>query len=183
MRNLWKKAVSLSLVLSMVLSIGMVSNAAGSASTQPVQKGSSASAGSAVVNGVRARTSGVTVSAVDEVRYAEALSKLGSANGLRTILGNRYREGTSLSLLAVVDVYSPVKPLTVEFDVQGVARNDTVYVLHCYDGANWEVITPNAVGNGYISATFSSFSPVAFVKAVKSSTTDNSGKSPKTGEF
>ncbi len=51
-----------------------------------------------------------------------------------------------------------------------------VKVLHLPDGkdgsvaGNWEVITPDEVGAGYVTATFTSLSPVAFVLPASSAT-------------
>lgn len=51
----------------------------------------------------------------------------------------------------------------ITFNVSGVVAGQKIMVLHqCADGS-WEKITPDAVGNGTVTATFTSLSPVAIV--------------------
>ena len=85
-------------------------------------------------------------------------------------------------------------PITITFDVLGVTSSSKVEVLH-YDttASKWEVLE-SSVGEGTITATFNSLSPVAFVvdnqtaaaidKANAGTTTgsNTSTVSPKTGE-
>ena len=47
----------------------------------------------------------------------------------------------------------------------GVSADDEVYCLHNYSGSEWELIDPSLVvnnGDGTVSVTFSSLSPIAF---------------------
>lgn len=69
-------------------------------------------------------------------------------------------------------------PLTITFKVPGVLETTKVAVLHYVDGA-WKQETAKA-GQGTITATFDSLSPVAFV--VDKNTAASSSTSPKTGE-
>ena len=85
-------------------------------------------------------------------------------------------------------------PITITFDVLGVTSSSKVEVLH-YDttASKWEVLE-SSVGEGTITATFNSLSPVAFVvdnqtaaaidKTNAGTTTgsNTSTVSPKTGE-
>lgn len=196
MVKLGKKIVSLALVLGLTFGMGMVSSAAtlddnsdgyGSANTGAIGSGS-ASTGSVTTDGVVSSTSpDVKISTYNPSAYSVADAKIRTTAGLRQILGNHYREGMNLELLYVTEV-TPVRkvtkenPLAVSFTVPKVAAGDTIFVLHCYDEKNWEVITPNEVGNEFVSATFTSLSPVGFVKATRPSASGNdTGKSPKTG--
>lgn len=52
---------------------------------------------------------------------------------------------------------------TITFNVGGVVAGQKIMVLHQLDDGSWETITPDAVGNGTVTATFTSLSPVAFV--------------------
>ncbi|MEZ3486328.1 MAG: hypothetical protein K1W22_06960 [Lachnospiraceae bacterium] len=205
MVKLGKKIVSLALVLGLTLSMGMVSFAAtldgedaydngGSISTKPIDKnpgqGGSASTDTVTTDDVvSSKTADVTISKYVPSAYSAADAKIRTTAGLRKILGNYYREGMNLELLHVTEVtpkraVTKENPLTVDFTVPRVAAGDTIFVLHCYDNENWEVITPDAVGNQFVSATFTSLSPVAFVKATRPSAAGNdTGKSPKTGMF
>lgn len=191
-----KKIVSLALVLGLTLSMGAVSFAAdanntgrGSADTGAIGSGKgSASTGTVTTDDVvSSKTSDVVINKYVPASYSVADAKIRTTAGLRQILGNHYREGMTLELLHVTEVtpkraVTKENPLTVDFTVPKVAAGDTIFVLHCYDKKNWEVITPNAVGAEFVSATFTSLSPVAFVKAVRPSASGNdTGKSPKTG--
>lgn len=80
-------------------------------------------------------------------------------------------------------------PATVTFSVPGVVPTTKAAVLHYpKEGSAWEVV-PSSVGEGTITATFQSFSPVAFVidKTTMAANTTGTGAaakvSPKTGEF
>ncbi len=208
MVKLWKKAVSLGLVLGLTLSMSMVSFAAGSPDTKPgkspsvgsnTSTGSSSSATSSdTVLGVSTKTKGVGIYELSPSHYFSgkipaAYSKIDTQAGLKQILGNLYKEGTELKLIGPMDVTSETLPVTIEFNIDGIAKNDTVYVLHWTTDKKgngyWEVIVPKAVGDKYVSAYFTDLSPVAFVKAVNTKTSsptktsDGSTKSPKTGMF
>lgn len=106
----------------------------------------------------------------------EAAKEIQTTEGLKAVLGNAFVEG--MKVREVVDVQAPedaVFPLTITFKVAGVTPNSDVAVLHYDEGAKaWEVIKATA-GNGTITATFNSLSPVAFV-------TNAPEASHKTGE-
>lgn len=81
-------------------------------------------------------------------------------------------EKEELKFLAAVDVnlegsgVSAENPVTVEFAVDGVKEGDTVYAIHYNSTTNeWECL-PGTVGNGTVTVTFTSFSPVAFASVV-----------------
>jgi hypothetical protein len=65
---------------------------------------------------------------------------------------------------------------TVKMMVDNVLAGMKVKVLHLPDGkdgaviANWEVIDPDEVGAGYVTATFTNLSPVAIVVPTSSKT-------------
>lgn len=68
-------------------------------------------------------------------------------------------------VLGVVEVKAPdgtQYPVTLTIPVSGVKQGDTVLVLHYVDG-KWENLIPTLVANGYVKATFYSFSPIAVV--------------------
>lgn len=64
------------------------------------------------------------------------------------------------------DLYVPEEfqgqAVTLTFSVD-VSAHDAVLVLHNYEGDKWEVVNSTVNSNGTISATFTSFSPVAIV--------------------
>lgn len=72
-------------------------------------------------------------------------------------------------------------PVTITFKVAGVTSETKVQVLH-YTGTEWEVVKSEA-GEGTITATFTSLSPVAFVidKDTMSPIGSTSTEAPRTG--
>lgn len=71
-------------------------------------------------------------------------------------------------VVSVVDVtYDGVIPaggVQISFSLAGVQVGDNYVLLHQLPDGRWEVITPDSIENGKITATFTSLSPVAFVK-------------------
>ena len=102
---------------------------------------------------------------------------------VKTVLGDKYVEGMYVMDVQEVVVEGTIPadqwPVTITFSVPGVVSTTKVAVLH-YTGSAWEVV-PSQAGEGTITATFNSLSPVAFVvdRNTLGSTTSTS---PKTGE-
>lgn len=71
-------------------------------------------------------------------------------------------------VVSVVDVtYDGVIPaggVQMSFSLPNVQVGDNYVLLHQLPDGRWEVITPDSIENGMIKATFTSLSPVAFVK-------------------
>lgn len=66
-------------------------------------------------------------------------------------------------------------PLTITFTVNGIKAGDKVILLHYVsDAKGWEKLD-TTTGNGTVTATFNSLSPVAFIKVADAT-------SPTTGE-
>lgn len=67
---------------------------------------------------------------------------------------------------------------TIRINVPGVVAGQKIAVLH-YNGTagKWEMVPVNKVENGYVTATFSSLSPVAIVAYNASAKTADSGMS------
>ena len=83
-------------------------------------------------------------------------------------------------VLAIVDVKVPAGTgkVTITFEVEGIKASDkgSIYLLHEKANGTWEVIHPDKVEDGKVTATFTSLSPVAIVKVAEETTT-----LPKTG--
>lgn len=219
MRKMWKKVVAAALSMTLVLAMGTAVNAAESPSATPSKPeqgtqtpAGSPSAPSIEAGGVKALTEGVFVNKLGSVVYDTNEQLIKSDAGIKEILGNNYKKGTALELLAYVDIYKAVGG-QVQVAIDKVAKGDTIYVLHYnitageYDSeagkpkeyGTWEVITPDAVGDGTVTFTCNSFSPFAFVKATSATPgktpaktpgkspakapATTAKKSPKTGEF
>lgn len=67
-------------------------------------------------------------------------------------------------------------PVTITFEMKGVVPASKVIVLH-WTGSAWEKVD-STVGEGTVTATFNSLSPVAFI--VDKTTLSSGTKSPKT---
>lgn len=103
----------------------------------------------------------------------EAAKEIQTTEGLKAVLGNAFVEG--MKVVDVREVTVPegtTFPLTITFKVPGVTKNSDVAILHYVNGA-WQTEKATA-GEGTITATFESLSPIAFVTT--------SAPSPKTGE-
>lgn len=222
MKKMWKKVVAAALSMTLVLAMGTAVNAAESPSATPSKPeqgtqtpAGSPSAPSIEAGGVKALTEGVSVSELSPyVVYDSNEQLIKSDAGIKEILGNNYKKGTTLELLAYVDIFKATDG-QVQVAIDKVAKGDTIYVLHYnvdykraeYDSESgkvkqygtWEVITPDAVGDGTVTFTSNSFSPFAFVKATSATPgktpektpgkspakapATTAKKSPKTGEF
>ena len=83
---------------------------------------------------------------------------------------------TAATIIDIQDVSVPdgtAFPVTIEFSVDGVTSDMTVYCLH-WNGSSWDKLEAIA-GDGTVTCTFTSLSPVAFV-------TEAAATSPTTGE-
>ena len=192
MKKMWKKVVAAALSMTLVLAMGTAVNAAESPSATPV---GSPSAPSIEAGGVKALTEGVSVSELSPyVVYDSNEQLIKSDAGIKEILGNNYKKGTTLELLAYVDIFKATDG-QVQVAIDKVAKGDTIYVLHYnvdykraeYDSESgkvkqygtWEVITPDAVGDGTVTFTINRFSPFAFVKATSATPEKTLEKTPE----
>lgn len=167
-----KKLAALGAAMVMSLALGLTAFA----SSSPVSTGSSSVKGAVDKNGnaVEVTLKGGVDSAI--------VNAIKSDSALKAVLGDAYVEG--MTVVDVVDVqYKGNKedfPITVTFNVPGVTASTKVALVHYTNGAWKADVTDVKAGNGTITGTFSSFSPVAIV--VDKSAADSSVKSPKTGE-
>lgn len=94
--------------------------------------------------------------------YKEQGDYIKVAANMKKELGNAYEEGMQVidvkSLSAEGDVKTPV---TVTFNVNGVKAGTRIVLLQYVDNA-WKVVEATA-GNGTVTATLNSLSPVAFI--------------------
>lgn len=160
-----RKLTALVLAVVCAMALGMTAFAAGSPSA----------------SGVAGKVTG----AVDkdgnavEVTVTEASQAAPSAAEVKDLLGDNFVEG--MKVVDVMDVSVPagtVFPVDITFSVPGVTAGSNVAVLH-YNGSAWEVV-PSSAGNGSVTGTFESLSPVAIVADTAEAGTG--AASPKTGE-
>lgn len=109
--------------------------------------------------------------------YKAAADQLRSEEGLKAALGNDYNENMMVADIIDVVVKGDVAfPVTLTFQIKGVTANTKGQILH-YTGKEWEKI-PTTMGEGSMTGTFKSLSPVAFV--VDKTTLTGGSASPKT---
>lgn len=143
-----------------------------------------------IESAVDANGNAVTVEIKDvPEEYKAAVEEVKKKETIKELLGADFKEG--MQVVDVKEVSVPegtAFPVTITFSVPGVKEGTAVAVLH-YNGSAWERITKDVkAGNGTITATFDSLSPVAFVvdkeaAEAASASTSTTTKSPKTGEF
>ena len=161
-----KKLIALVLAVVCAMALGMTAFAAGSPSAGSVGS-SAASATDKNGNAV-------------EVTFGSSSVAAPSGADLQKLLGDAFVEG--MAVRNVMDVSVPdgtAFPVTITFNVSGVTADSHVAVLH-YNGSAWEVVSSKA-GNGTVTATFTSLSPVAIVTDAAGSAASGDA-SPKTGE-
>ena len=131
--------------------------------------------------GIRIENISETDFTAEEAAAVEEIKNIDKVKEVMEAAGVTFEEG-----MQVVDIKNVIAPegtefpVTITFKVAGVTANSRVAVLH-FDTAKgaWEVVESKA-GEGTITATFNSLSPVAFV--VDKDTAANGATSPQTGE-
>ncbi|MDR0947953.1 MAG: hypothetical protein LBM69_00375 [Lachnospiraceae bacterium] len=85
---------------------------------------------------------------------------------------------------AYVDVnvsgYTPGTPVTIPFNLNNIVDGETIVVLHRLSDGTWETLVPDSVENGKVVVTFTSLSPVVFVRGAEA---DALLASPKTADL
>lgn len=97
----------------------------------------------------------VTVTPLDEDRRMVAACKaLELYDSVPLVTADVHLETSSVS---------ETNPITVTFSIAGINAGDTISVLHKKADGSWETLS-GTTGNGTVAVTFTSFSPVAFVR-------------------
>lgn len=175
MKNLKKRIFSMFMTMSLVLMMGFQAIAADSPATDGI-----------VTEAIQAVDKNGNVVEIDVLplpeEYKQVAEEIKSPAMLRTVLGSAYVDGMEVidvrDVVIVGDASLVEFPLTITFKVPGVLATTKVAVLHYVNGA-WQV-EPSKAGNGTITATFDSLSPVAFV--IDKNTSSSAVTSPQTGE-
>lgn len=99
---------------------------------------------------------------VNEIQTEAGFAKVVENLDLVKVTGASSAENLTLLDVKDVSVKGNVKfPVTLTFNVKGVVSTTKGTILH-YNGTAWEVID-TTMGNGTMTGTFDSLSPVAFV--------------------
>lgn len=162
-----KRLAGFCAALTLALSLSIGAFAAGSPSVSGVVTGGA---------GTDADGNAVAIT-ITEAVDSEAKAEL---DDLKTVLGSDYTENMVVADVKEVTVpEGTVFPVQITFDVTGVTSGSKVVVLH-HNGTEWEKIPVDAVGDGTVTATFESLSPVAIV-VEKTAASAAGTTSPKTG--
>lgn len=156
-----KKKIAVVLTALMVMVMGTTAFAATSPTTKTSETTTTEAAAYAnvtvaadgiVIDGV-ASTAAPTVKAVTTAQVEEA-----QAQAVANV-------APTAKVLQMIDVTLPVsfEKAQLTFSVNGVTAGQKIAVLHQKHDGSWEVINPDSVGNGTVTATFTSLSPIAFV--------------------
>ena len=130
--------------LALVLTLGMGVTAMAESVTKTVNVHNVAFSISSVVDKVGNAVQGATVADASEAVKAEAFAQ--ATSYMNTFMN------TSVDMLATKDVnlagVSAANPVTITFNVEGVAAGNTIIVLHKSSTRGWEVMPNVSVGNG-----------------------------------
>lgn len=131
---------------------------------------------------------------ISSVIVQDAVNKLNNIENIAALISDAKGSAIEAANVTVLDsmevktapgiVVSAENPVSITFSFPGVTANSNVYVLH-YENGNW-VVVPTTVGDGVVTGTFTSLSPVALVAdktTLKSAVLGaNRAVSPRTGE-
>jgi hypothetical protein len=102
------------------------------------------------------------------------------------------KEAASLGLasepFAYVDVnvtgYTDGTKVSIPFNLNNVVAGESIVVLHQLKDGTWETLIPDKVENGKVVVTFTSLSPVVFVRGAAADALKSAAvASPKTGDI
>lgn len=164
---------TIGLVAVMVACVGITAFSAPSPSASTVVTGATTTAKDAKV-------------VIEEVpaEYKEQVDTIKSEAGLKEVLGSDFSANMTVSDVVEVRVEflndgNVTFPIDITFEVKGVTASTKGQILHWNKETNaWEKI-PTTMGNGTMTGTFSSLSPVAFV-VDKTTLASGTATSPKT---
>ena len=156
-----KKKIAVVLTALMVMAMGTTAFAATSPTTKTSETTTTKATayanvtvaeGGIVIDGV-ASTAAPTVKAVTTAQVEAAQTQAVAS------------VAPTAKVLQMIDVTLPVsfEKAQLTFSVNGVTAGQKIAVLHQKHDGSWEVINPDSVGNGTVTATFTSLSPIAFV--------------------
>ena len=103
---------------------------------------------------------GVATSEAGDVVFAEVSAEV-RTSAINAVVAQIKAKCT---ILALADGTVPGGKGTITFSVAGVNKGDKIKIGHQKADGSWEFFAADSVGNGTVTATFTSLSPVAIVK-------------------
>ena len=172
-----------------VFAAGSPNSGSNSATSVTESYSSEAKGATDLASTISVAASYTNVAPIENQAVADEVVKVTSNAAVLSSLG----VAGNAKLAAMADIsYNEAIPaggVQIPFDVSGFAKKgDLVYILHRIDsveGKPWEVVGQAVLGDSlYVTGTFKSFSPVAFLVVDSSVAAAAVGvKAPKTGEF
>lgn len=159
-----KKKLAVLLATVMVFAMGITAVAAPSATTVTADKTGATEEAASLADGISVSSKGIKINGV-ETDVTPVLKAVPAQTVESAKAAAKSLVSANASLLKLVDVSLPVdfETATLTFDIPSVKAGQKVTVLHQQHDGTWEVIKDVEVGNGTVTATFTSLSPVAFV--------------------
>ena len=169
-----KKKLTAILAAVMVLALNLSAFAAPSVTTVTADKTGATQTAGALADGVSVKTSGIVINGTQQT-VTPVVKSVSAATVTSAQTAAKSLVSANANLLKLVDVSLPVSftSAKITFDVSGVKAGQKVTVLHQKADGTWEKISNVVVGDGTVTATFTSLSPVAFVVEGTSDKTGN----------
>lgn len=159
-----KKIVTFALAAVLTLSMGMTAFASTSITTTP-------EAGTAIGKD----SEGNVIETAEPITVTTADTADAKKEEAKTVLAAKNIDGTIVDVVDATvnapgkEIFAAGGTLTITFSVPGAHDGDDYRLLHQLADGTWEVLSA-AAGEGTLTATFTSLSPVAFVKLASAST-------------
>ena len=168
-----KKKLTALLAAVMIFALNLSAFAAPSVTTVTADKTGATQTAAALADGVAVATEividGVAQTVTPVVTSVPAATVTSAQTAAKALVS------ANANLLKLIDVSLPVNFTSAKltFNVAGVKAGQKVTVLHQKADGTWEKISNVVVGDGTVTATFTSLSPVAFVVEGTSDKTGN----------
>ena len=169
-----KKKLTAILAAVMVLALNLSAFAAPSVTTVTADKTGATQTAGALADGVSVKTSGIVINGTQQT-VTPVVKSVSAATVTSAQTAAKSLVSSNANLLKLIDVKLPVSftSAKITFNVSGVKAGQKVTVLHQKADKSWEKISDVVVGDGTVTATFTSLSPVAFVVEGTSDKTGN----------
>ena len=159
-----KKKLTALLAAVMIFALNLSAFAAPSVTTVTADKTGATQTAAALADGVSVKSTGIVINGVAKtvtpvVKSVPAATVTSAQTAAKSLVS------ANANLLKLIDVSLPESftSAKITFDVSGVKAGQKVNVLHQKADGTWEKIANVVVGDGTVTATFTSLSPVAFV--------------------
>jgi len=159
-----KKKLIVVLAAVMIFAMNISTFAAPSVTTVTADKTGATQTAASLADGISVKSTGIIINGVQQtvipvVKSVSATTVTSATTAAKAMVS------ANANLLKLIDVTLPVAftSAKITFDVSGVKAGQLITVLHQKSDGTWEKIADAKAGDGTVTATFTSLSPVAFV--------------------